>query len=115
MKPISTLINTHDTTPALTNPYLAQARERERCRFDFSIEMDLIGAEFRRLRKEKGLSIEAVAKALRMRKYRLCLIEHGLYIHLDVPQLRGLSAHYGVSHLDILSVIPDAMFENIDH
>jgi hypothetical protein len=52
---------------------------------------------------------------VRMRKYRLCLIEHGLYIHLDIPQLCRLSAHYGVPWRAILSVIPNTMFEDIDY
>jgi hypothetical protein len=97
----------------LSNPHLSQAREREHFQFDFRIEMELIGAELRRLRKEKGLSIESVAKAARMPKFRLCKIEHGMYIHFGLELLYGLSALYGVSPLEVLSVIPDARFEDL--
>ena len=93
---------------------LAQARAREEARFDYHVEMDLIGGELRRLRMENGLSIETVARAMGMRKYRLCQIEHGLYIHLGVPQLYRLCKYYGVSARQVLAIIPGARFENLE-
>jgi len=97
-----------------SSPHLAQAHNRESARFDFQMAMDLIGAELRRLRLKQGLTIDAVARAARMSKYRLYQIELGLYIHLDVPQLHRLCAHYGVSHLHVLGVIPDTLFGDLE-
>ena len=94
-----------------TNRHVSQAAARKRHGFAYQAEMDLIGAEFRRLRLEKGLTIGAVAQAMGMRKYRICQIEHGMYIHFDLGQLYRLSAHYGVSHLDVLAVIPGTTFK----
>ena len=68
----------------------------------------------RRLRLDKGYTLVSVAKALRMPKYRLCRIEHGMYIHLGLVELYKFSELYDVSPLEILSVIPDATFENLD-
>jgi hypothetical protein len=92
-----------------------QAKARELSRFDFQLAIDLIGAELRRLRLEQELTIDQVAKALKMRKYRLCQIEYGMYIHFDIPQIRRLAAHYGVSHLEVLDVIPGTMFGNLKY
>jgi len=97
----------------LPNQHLSQASARERFQSDFRIDMELIGAELRRLRKEKGLSIESVAKAVRMPKYRLCKIEHGMYIHFDLRHFYSLSSFYSVSPSEILSIIPDARFEDL--
>ena len=111
MNTTSLLTRTHIIQSRL---YLAQMHNRESGRFDFQIAMDLIGAELRRLRLEQGLTIDATAKAVRMSKYRLYQIELGLYIHLGVPQLRRLCAHYGVSHRQVLQIIPDTRFGDID-
>lgn len=97
----------------LTNPHRAQAHAREEHSADFNAEMILIGIEVRRLRQKQGLSIEKAAKALKISKYRLARIEHGLYIHLDVPGLYRLAALYNVKPLDILAVIPNTSFGQI--
>jgi glyoxylate utilization-related uncharacterized protein len=97
-----------------TSPYIAQTSTRERYRFDFQNEMALIGAELRRLRTERGLSIVSAAKAAKISKYRLACMEHGAYIHFGLPDLYRLAELYGVSALDIMSVIPGANFEDID-
>ena len=89
-----------------------QAANREHARFDYQNELALIGAELRRLRTVQRLSIEAVARALKMPKYRLARIEHGLYIHLGLPDLYRLAELYHVSPLDIVSVIPNTRFED---
>ena len=111
MNTISLLTKTHIIQSSL---HLAPAHNRESARLDFQVAMDLIGAEFRRLRLERGLTINAVAKAVRMPKYRLYQIELGLYIHLDVSQLHRLCARYGVSHLQVLQIIPGTLFGDID-
>ena len=97
----------------MPNHYQAEARERQRLWHEYSDQMEMIGAELRRLRIEKGLSLEAVARAMKMSKYRLCKIEHGLYASFDLNQLYPLSALYGVSPLEVLSIIPDSMFDKI--
>ena len=112
MRTISAFKNTFGNTE-VPNKYLSQATEREHFQFDFRIEMELIGAELHRLRKEKGLSIESVAKAVRMPKYRLCKIEHGMYIHFDLRHFYSLSSFYSVSPSEILFVIPDARFQDL--
>jgi len=97
------------------SPHRTQAHARERHRFDFQNEMTLIGTELRRLRKERVFTIESVARALKISKYRLARIEHGMYIHLDIPGLYQLAEHYNVSPFDILSVIPNTTFENLNY
>jgi len=92
---------------------LVQADNRELLRSDFAKPMELIGAELRRLRAANGYSLESVARTMRMSKYRLCRIEHGLYPHFGLNDLCKLSAFYGVLPTDLLSVIPDGMFDNI--
>jgi transcriptional regulator with XRE-family HTH domain len=77
--------------------------------------MELIGARLRRLRTEKGCSLEAVAKAVRIPKRRLYRTETGTYLHFDLPCLRRLSHYYGVPQKEILSAIPDALFEDLKY
>jgi len=73
----------------------------------------LIGEQLRRLRIDKGYGLEAVAKAVRMSKFRLYKIEHGKYLHFDVRQLNRLKEYYYTSLTEILSVIPDTSFDNL--
>jgi len=98
-----------------TNSNISRARHRERTQFDFRIEMELIGARLRRLRMDKGYSLESVAKAIKMPKHRLHKIERGLYIHFSLPDLHSLSQHYGTSTAEIFSVIPDGLFEDLEY
>jgi transcriptional regulator with XRE-family HTH domain len=73
----------------------------------------MVGAELRRVRTEKGLALEDAARAMKLSKYRLCKIEHGMYASFDLRHLYGISALYGVSPMEILSIVPDSMFQNI--
>lgn len=111
MKTVPTLTGACTHQSAL---HRAQAANREHVRFDFQNEMALIGAELRRLRMEQGCSIVSAAKAAKIPKYRLACIEHGTYIHFGLPDLYRLAALYGVSALDIVSIIPGTSFEGLD-
>jgi len=97
-----------------SNQHLTQAGNREHYRFDFQNEMALIGAELRRLRTGRGHSIVSAAKAAKISKYRLACIEHGVYIHFGLPDLYSLAELYGVSAMDIVSIIPGTNFEALD-
>ena len=108
---VSTMIKTRR---GKSTRHVTQARTREVQRFDYQNDLALIGTELRRLRKTLGHTIELVARAIKMSKYRLCRIEHGMYIHLGLPDLYRLAEYYGVSPLDILAVIPNSAFENLD-
>ena len=94
---------------------LTQAANRESLRIDYEKDLLLIGTELRRLRMALGHTVELVARAIKMSKYRLCRIEDGMYIHFGLPDLYRLAEHYGVSPLDILAVIPNSAFENLDY
>jgi len=113
MKTVSVPRKDRWNTERKVNPNISQARQRERTRFDFRIEMELIGARLRRLRMDKGYSLESTAKALKMPKRRLHKIEYGLYVHFGLSDLCKLSKHYDTSTVEILSVIPDGMFEDL--
>jgi hypothetical protein len=115
MKPKSPLHNYRTTTERKTNSYICQAKYRERSQYDFRIEMELIGARLRRLRMDNGYSIESIAKAIRMPKIRLHKIERGLYIHFGVSDLYKLTHHYGTSAVEILSILPDTLFDHFDY
>jgi hypothetical protein len=94
------------------NPYLSQALERKRFWLSYSTEFELIGAQLRRLRLDKGYGIEWVAKAIRMPTARLFRIEQGAYMHFELCHLQRLSALYDTSPLAILSVIPYGLPED---
>jgi DNA-binding XRE family transcriptional regulator len=91
---------------------LIQADNRELLRFDYIKELEMIGTELHRLRIAKGYSVEVVAKALKVSKFNLCKIEHGLYISFDVRHLYRLSALYDTTPQKILSVIPGTLFKD---
>jgi len=98
-----------------TNPYVMQAGLRELYWPDFRDEMKLIGARLHRLRILQDLSLDIAANALKIPKRRLYHIERGTYIHLDLPYLYKLSAYYGTTPLDVLSVIPDTSFADLKY
>src|SRR4051812_12141170 len=93
------------------NPYITEARARERFWHEFRIEMELIGAQLRRVRVTSGYSLAAVAKALKMPKRRLAMIERGVYKHFTTPDLYQLCQLYQTTTYEILSIIPDACYE----
>ena len=91
-----------------------QASNREHYKSDFQNEMTLIGAELHRLRTERGRSIDWVAQAIKIPKLRLARIEQGTYIHFGLTDLYSLAGLYGVSALEIVSVIPGTRFDDLD-
>ena len=97
------------------NPYITEARLRERFWHEFRIEMELIGARLRRVRLDRGYSIVAVAKVLSIPKRRLAMIERGMYKHFTLPHLDVLCQLYQTTRSDVLSIIPDACFENVEY
>jgi len=97
------------------NPYITEARARERFWHEFRIEMELIGARLCKVRHDRGYSINAAAGALRVSKNRLAMIERGVYKHFQLPHLYLLCQLYGVTTVDILSIIPDACFEGVEY
>jgi len=115
MKTTLHLKKNHWTPERKTNPYIVEARRRERFWLDFRLESELIGARLRRLRIDKGYSLEFVAKTIRMSKIRLYKIEHGQYLHFEAPDLAALSHLYYTTQMEVLSVIPDSLFEDPDY
>jgi len=90
--------------------YLAQAQCREHFWVDFRIEMELVGAQLRRLRQRREYRLEMVAKFLRIPAARLYKIECGTYRHFQLCHLQRLSALYGTTPEAILSIIPGTSF-----
>jgi hypothetical protein len=112
MKATFTGKQNHWSTERRLNPYLSQAMERKRFWLSYSTEFELIGAQLRRLRMDRGYGIEWVAKAIRMPTTRLFRIEQGAYMHFELCHLQRLSALYDTSSLAILSVIPYGFSED---
>jgi DNA-binding XRE family transcriptional regulator len=102
-------------SPRRVNPFISEARSRERASADFQTQMELIGAKFRSLRTEKGYGLESVAKVLGISKHRLNKIECGTYVHFGLPLFYALTEYYGITTSDVLSVIPDASFMDLKH
>jgi hypothetical protein len=114
MKTISTP-NTRRKAPRKQSAtYIAEARAREQAWRDYRLDIGWIGAELWRLRRQKGYGIDYVAQALKMPKYRVAKIEHGMYIHFDVRDLHRLSNLYGTTVAEVLAVIPNGRFEDMD-
>jgi DNA-binding XRE family transcriptional regulator len=97
------------------NPYVTEARARERFWQEFRIEMELIGARFRKVRLDHGYSLESVAKALKIPKRRLSQIERGMYKHFEIIHLDTLCEHYNTTRTHILSVLPGANLEGVEY
>jgi len=114
MKSTVTLREDRWTMPRTLNPYISEALQRKRHQADYQTEMELVGAYLRALRMERGYTLDAVAKALKMPKGRLYKIERGTYPHFNVPYLYSLADHYDTSVAGILSAIPAARFDNVD-
>jgi hypothetical protein len=102
------------TSERRINPYVTEARFRERFWQEFRIEMELIGARLRRVRLTKGYSLATAAGVLKMPKRRLAMIERGVYKHFTTPDLYRMCQLYGTSTVDVLSVIPDACFDSVE-
>jgi hypothetical protein len=115
METTLTLMNAFGDTEGSLKMYLSQAWYRKRFWLCYRIEFELIGAQLRRLRKEKGYSIESAAKTIRMPAYRLYKIECGMYIHFELRHLQRLGKLYNATSLEILSVIRDGSFENLSY
>jgi hypothetical protein len=108
-------VNTRRTTRKQSASYIAEARARKQAWRDFRLQIGWIGAQLWRLRQAKGYGIDYVAKALKMSKHRVAKIEHGTYIHFGIRDLQRLSALYGSTPVEVLSVIPDTWFEDLDY
>jgi transcriptional regulator with XRE-family HTH domain len=107
------LKNSHWIKERQINPYIAEARARERRWNEFKMEIELVGAQLRRVRLNRGYTIATVANALKMSKRRLDMIECGAYKHFTTPDLYRLCQFYETTTTEVLSVT-NATFQNIE-
>ena len=113
MKTTLTPMATRWTTSRTLNCHISEALQRKRHQADYQTEMALIGTRLRTLRVERGYALHAVARALKMPKRRLYQIECGTYLHFGLRELHGLSDYYGLSPVEVLTVIPHARFDKL--